>query len=95
MRWQFPNVEGIVTNVETGEWSNTVFANDMLEGEPPMPVVWHQAPPGPDNESPADWQRWLVALEKPGMAEHLLLVARSGAKHALWRLERGRSPQTN
>jgi hypothetical protein len=92
VRWQFPRIEGVVVRNETGEWSDTAFHNELLNGDDQSPVVWHQAAPEDDVADIAAWERWKNYLETGrdvGEALRLRALSEVGAKIRILRQRGG------
>ncbi len=82
-RWKFPKVEGIVTDEETGKWSEGAFHNDLMSDDDQFEPVWHQAEPEDWVTDIEAWELWRSYLEQPLAADNLHRLAVSSVNRRI------------
>ncbi len=89
-RWRFPLVEGTVVDENTGRWSQSAFATELLSEE--QAECWHQAEPQGWVSDLDAWRRWNDYLETDRAAETILQLARLASFRRMRELEKTTLP---
>ena len=82
-KWKFPEIEGVIVNYETGQWSESAFHNGMLNDDDQVPEVWHQAEPMDWVKDVEAWERWLEYLHTPASKDMIHKLALRNAEHRI------------